>query len=74
MTQSDDETRRYILISRRAILEAFIKRMATQANIEKICHKTHTDFMVVPVDRFEDWFHDMGVVLGKSIQDVIDPD
>jgi len=28
--------------------------------------------MVIPIEEFENWFHDMGVVLGNAIQDVID--
>ncbi len=67
-----NDDRKYIAVSRRAILRAFIKRMSTQKNILKLCGKKYPDYMIIPVDRFEDWFHDMGVVLGKSIQDVID--
>jgi hypothetical protein len=62
----------YFAISRRRILEAFVKRMFLQPNIKKICSKEYPDYMVVRADCFDQWVHDMGVVLGKSIQDVID--
>ena len=62
----------YFAISRRKILEAFVRRMFLQPNIKKICSKEYPDYMVVPVRLFDRWVHDMGVVLGKSIQDVID--
>jgi len=73
LTQSEGgENKQYVAISRRAILEAFVKRMFSQSNINKICTLKNSDYMIVPVEKFPDWYHDMGVVLGKAIQDVVD--
>jgi hypothetical protein len=69
MPNNDEEKEQLIGISRKALLIKFIERLYKQENVKKICRG---DYMVVPASKFEDWVHDMGVILGKSIQDLID--
>ena len=69
MSMQNDDEEKVVFISRKALLVNFIKRIYEQDNINKICKG---DYMVVPVSRFEDWAHDMGVILGDSIEDLLD--
>ena len=64
-----DDDEKFIFIPRKGLLIMFIKRLYEQSNVKKICKG---DYMVVPVSRFDDWCHDMGVILGDSIEDLLD--
>lgn len=60
---------RIIRISRKDFLEKFIQRLYEQENVQKICDG---DDMLIPISKMEDWAHDMGIILGLSIQDLLD--
>lgn len=62
---------KYLAFPRRKLLEAFEKRLYTQSNIQKICDG---DDMLIPVDKIAEWLHDMGLILGKAINDVCEED
>ena len=73
MSPDDDDIKDigdgHLGISRKAILMKFIEKLYQQENIKEICQG---DYMIVPVSRIEDWVHDMGVLLGESIKEVLD--
>lgn len=66
--QNKEEQESHLAIPRKALMIAFIKRLYEQKNLQKICVN---DDMIVPLSRFDDWCHDMGRILGESIQDLI---
>ena len=67
-----NEEKKYLVISRRKILEAFIRRVMLQPNVQKVCSKRYPEYMIIPADRIDDWQYDMGVILGKAIHDAVD--
>lgn len=66
MTQNEEI---YIPISRCKLLKKFIHRLYHQKNVNKICKG---DLMIVPISKLNEWMHDMGLILGKSIEDTIE--
>lgn len=46
----------------------FVNRLYHQRNIEKLAVG---DRLKIPVNRFADFVHDLGVIMGSSVADVI---
>ena len=64
MTQGD-----FVKFPRRRLLHFLSQRLYHQKNINKIANG---DDLIVPVQNFKDFIYDIGIVLGKSIADVIE--
>lgn len=66
--EDDDEEEPLIPISRFRLIEIFITKLYQKKNVEKICTGDH---MIIPITQIPNWSHDMGLLLGESIEDLL---
>lgn len=57
-----------ISIPRKELIERFAKEINTLKSIEKICDG---DSMLIPISELPNWTHDMGVILGTVIVEML---
>ena len=62
--------RKVVIISRKELAENFITILFKHPAVEKI---SEGEYMVVPLDKFPDLAHDIGVLLGLVIQEIAVP-
>jgi hypothetical protein len=59
-----------IVINRHDLCMAFIRTMYTNPSIIKI---VDDDDLIVPMDKYDDLCHDIGVLLGRALRSVSGP-